>query len=327
MSGPKESINESIENIARWHIAGIERGKGGTVTRVKHIQFGWISIKEYYKLQKLHELTPILIKAVEGGYRLKAQLWAVPVSLDIVGSGITVPFGAALITAATTLSAIDAFLGNELYAALDLWALVLPFGEIWIMWRGEQLLWGAANSALDYLKNLPGWAAGTIPALVGGGAEGLNQAVSNALTNVWGTGIAAPYIPPFLQGGKPSQTPPDTSQIGPGENVVYTMPRDVPSPWGTTDVTGIDKNNYVLLTRTSDNFQVYVRLDWVPFYLMNGWTGSTLAVPQKADGTCPTGYTKMTRPDSPYHSHDPSAYCIIDSEVQFLIDIRAYAKS
>ena len=130
------SVNEAIRNLAEYHIVAVRRTRAGSITRVKHIKWGWIPVTQYYDLQKIHEAVPFIVEFIKGGYMLKAALYTVAVPVDIVATGTSIPLGLMIVEAAVVLWAIDTALGNTLYAWLDLLALILPFGELWLLYHG-----------------------------------------------------------------------------------------------------------------------------------------------------------------------------------------------
>lgn len=152
-------INLAVENVARWHICAIRRRKDGTITQVRHVQFGWISVEIYYQLQKLHDLVPLAQSIIEGGYRMKAALWSYEIPLEVLASGFGIPMALVLITVAATLYIVDLAAGQSFYAMVDLASLALPFGELWLLWRGASLIYsfitGTVNPAAGTLAGVP----------------------------------------------------------------------------------------------------------------------------------------------------------------------------
>lgn len=151
----KEALT-AVETMARWHITAVRRTVAGRITEVHHIQFGWIQVQTYYQLQKIHDFMPIIVQVIEGGYRLKAAIWSFEIPLDVLGSGIGIPMGAVLVLVATALAAIDWATGNQLYAWIDLAALALPFGELWLLIRGLDILYAFISGQVSNLVNFIG---------------------------------------------------------------------------------------------------------------------------------------------------------------------------
>lgn len=147
-------INAAIENVARYHILAVRRRVDGSITSIKHVQFGWISPKIYYQLQKIHDFTPIIVSVIEGGYRLKAAIWAYEIPLEVLGSGSGIPISVILIIVAAALYAEDTATGNKLYAWIDLASLALPFGELWLLWRGVDIIMNLLAPIKGALGNL-----------------------------------------------------------------------------------------------------------------------------------------------------------------------------
>jgi len=132
----QETVHDAITDLAVYHIAAIRRRRGGEIIAVKHITLGWISVAAYGKLQIIKKLEPYAIQIIRGGYQLKAWIWATEIPLEFLASGTALPFGIIVVVVALALSAIDAVNGNQLYAAIDLIALALPWGELWLIYRG-----------------------------------------------------------------------------------------------------------------------------------------------------------------------------------------------
>lgn len=93
-------LNQAIANLADHHIVAVRRRKSGEITQIKHVAFGWMTVADFYRLQKVHDAVPFLIEIIKGGYMMKAALWTVSVPLDILGSGTNVPLGVFFVTAA-----------------------------------------------------------------------------------------------------------------------------------------------------------------------------------------------------------------------------------
>ena len=128
---------DTIAEIAlKYHVDQVQFSKQDGVTRVHHIQWGWMPIERYYGLAKLHDAIPVITKVIEGGYRLKAALWNIDVSFSVIGSGTEVPLGLAFVSGALLLSAIDQAAGHPELAVLDVASLFLPYGELYLFYRG-----------------------------------------------------------------------------------------------------------------------------------------------------------------------------------------------
>ncbi len=132
---PKDDL-DAFRLLTEHHIVQFRRGTSGRITEVDHVEFGWMKPEMYYRLQKLHDAIPLITKFMEGGYRLKAQLWQSSVEVQVLGTGTKFPIGMALFGAAVGLHAIDTLAGKPMEAALDIAALFLPFGELWYLFRG-----------------------------------------------------------------------------------------------------------------------------------------------------------------------------------------------
>ena len=136
------------ELFARWHIRDMEISKADGVTKVKHVQWGWMPPEEYYQLQKLHDFLPLVEKVIEGGYRLKAALWSIDIPVSVLGSGTEFPLGGAIVAAAMGAYAIHTADGRQDLALLDIASLFLPFGELWLFYIGA-LAVSALKSDID----------------------------------------------------------------------------------------------------------------------------------------------------------------------------------
>ena len=134
------AMQEAVRNLAVYHISAVRMNKVRGITFVKHVAFGWISVQDYYRLQKLHDMAPFAIEVIRGGYALKAWIWQADVSFEVLASGTRIPFGVVLIVIAVGLAVVDAVQGNEFFSTIDLASLALPYGELWIMYRGLSML-------------------------------------------------------------------------------------------------------------------------------------------------------------------------------------------
>ncbi len=133
---PKDD-GEAIRLFAENHIIQVRRStKTGRILEVDHVEFGWMKPETFYRLQRLHDFLPLLTKAVEGGSRMKAQLWQSSIEVSVLGSGTVFPLGMAIFAAALSLHLIDRARGATLDSILDIAALFLPFGELWYLYRG-----------------------------------------------------------------------------------------------------------------------------------------------------------------------------------------------
>src|SRR5437867_13449753 len=129
----KLSDADAIDLFARTHIVQVRRRKNGEIVLVKHCTWGWISPKTYYAMQKFEDALP---KVIEGGYRLKQAIFGWEIDVEILASGVKVPAGIALVAGALALAVLDEAEGHPEKAALDILALGLPFGELWLLYRG-----------------------------------------------------------------------------------------------------------------------------------------------------------------------------------------------
>lgn len=140
LSLPKDD-GEAIRLFAEHHIIQVRRSdKTGRILEVDHVEFGWMKPETFYRLQKLHDALPLITKVMEGGYRMKAQLWQSSIEVSVLGSGTTFPLGLGVFAAAIGLYTLDTIRGATADAALDIAALFLPFGELWYLWRGALVI-------------------------------------------------------------------------------------------------------------------------------------------------------------------------------------------
>lgn len=179
LSLPKDD-GDAIRLFAEHHIIQVRRSeKTGRILEVDHVEFGWIKPETFYRLQKLHDAFPFILKAIEGGYRMKAQLWQSSIEVNVLGTGTNFPLGMAIFAAAIGLYALDTLAGKTMEATLDIAALFLPFGELWYLWRGAIGI-GELSEAV-----------GGVVAEVTGTVEDAQQALQDILSG----------IPPNVPGG------------------------------------------------------------------------------------------------------------------------------
>ncbi len=132
-----EDDGEAIRLFAEHDIIQVRRSKStGRILEVDHVEFGWMKPEKLYRLKKLKEMQPLLEKIVEGGYRAKAALYGTEASISILGSGVTVPIGLAMIMGALGSYFFHTATGRLMEAALDILSIFLPFGEVWLLYTG-----------------------------------------------------------------------------------------------------------------------------------------------------------------------------------------------
>jgi hypothetical protein len=88
----------SLELALKYHVSAVRYGKHHQILAVRHVNFGWMAIRDYYLLQKIHDVLPLIQTGVTAGYQLKAWIWGAQVDFEVAGTGVKVPFGAILIT-------------------------------------------------------------------------------------------------------------------------------------------------------------------------------------------------------------------------------------
>jgi len=153
-----ETTYEQVNTLAQWHITAVRKRKNGEITQVKHAAYGWMPVGEYYALVEFHKYLPLIGQLIQAGYQMKGYIWnsGVEISADFLASGgsITIPFGLILVQVAVLLYAYDVLVTkNSLYQVLDALAIFLPFGELYLIWRGGSLIWqiiqGFSSSGFD----------------------------------------------------------------------------------------------------------------------------------------------------------------------------------
>ena len=147
-------------------------GSHGQITAVKHIKRGWITLKEYYDLQKVHEALPIIEKIIEGGYRLKQTIYGLEVEVEAFGFGVSIPVGVALLLATTASAAALWEAGDKGGAVTLLSLLVLPFGELVLLYLFAHAIFKGAESVAPILPALPTPLPAVINGYATGGVEG-----------------------------------------------------------------------------------------------------------------------------------------------------------
>lgn len=142
------TANEAVANLGQYHIVAIRRSKLGEILQVKHAAFGWMTVKRWFALDETHKWIPLIGQVIRSGYDIKAKVWSSSISAELLGSGVTIPFGLVEVTVAGTLWIHDTQNGDQLSAWLDLAALALPFGEIWLLYHGVTsfLSWFQGNA-------------------------------------------------------------------------------------------------------------------------------------------------------------------------------------
>lgn len=88
----------SLELALKYHVSAIRFGKHHQILEVRHVRHGWMPIKDYYLLQKFHDLIPLFIQLVQSGYQLKAWVYGSTIDVTIAGTGVKIPTAALLFT-------------------------------------------------------------------------------------------------------------------------------------------------------------------------------------------------------------------------------------
>src|SRR5438445_3527521 len=151
-------VAERIRLFAEHHIVAVRtQRRTGEIVAVNHAVWGWISPKQYYLMQEIHRVLPDLVsKTIEGGYRLKEAIWSWQIEFEVFATGVKLPAGLAIVAGTLALAAIDSANGNPIEAAFDLASLALPFGELWLLYRG---ILGAADITRTVDTAVSDWAS------------------------------------------------------------------------------------------------------------------------------------------------------------------------
>jgi hypothetical protein len=145
---------QTIELALKYHVTAVRLNKQGAITSVNHSQLGWITIERYYMLQQLKEVgLPIFIEVVKAGYILKAAVWTITIDARVLDTGVNVPIGVFLVIIALSFYAVDSAAGHPVDAFLDLFSLVLPFGEIWLLYKGGAFFKGIVDKVQSWLSD------------------------------------------------------------------------------------------------------------------------------------------------------------------------------
>jgi hypothetical protein len=159
---------DSVAKLAEFGILAVRTKKNGEIRQLKHAVFGWIDAGTFGLLQEFKHFGPVISEFIEGGYRLKAAVWSQSIQLEVLGTGFNIPVGVILVVIALALYAADTNAGNK-WAAFDLLCLLLPFGEVYLMWRGADWFLGAPGALNDLLTKLEGFTLTTGGTLAQGG--------------------------------------------------------------------------------------------------------------------------------------------------------------
>jgi len=117
----------------------------GEILEVRLVTWGWVSAAAFDFLQSVRRAEPYILAVVKGGYQLKAWLWNTEIPLEVLATGLAIPFGIVLFAMAWILAVADYAAGNHLYMVLDVACLFLPFGEFWFLYRFITTVYGFAK--------------------------------------------------------------------------------------------------------------------------------------------------------------------------------------
>lgn len=170
-------VHDALELLSEYGVVSVRRKRRGEIVKVKHVTLGWMSAADYalYRGTK-KAMATYLPSLIRSGYELKAWIWGseVNLSLEFIASGaaISIPGGAIVVAVALVISVGDFAEGNDFYGWVDIAAIFLPFGELWLFWRGFDLMLNLPNFLTnEVLKGLRGaatlkggWSSGSDPA-------------------------------------------------------------------------------------------------------------------------------------------------------------------
>jgi hypothetical protein len=118
---------DAIELLAKYHIVGTRKAKRtGEIIAIKHLAFGWITPKEFYLLEHIHDASGLLEKFMQGGYLAKQALW----NSNATVAGIGIPVG--LLFPVTYAKAIADAYNAQNWQNMAYWliAFFAPFGDL-----------------------------------------------------------------------------------------------------------------------------------------------------------------------------------------------------
>lgn len=162
ISKQDDQLQQSISNLATHGILAVRMKRRGEIAQVKHVTYGWLTAKQYSQLQILKDAQPYFIEIVRGGYQLKAWIWGASFEIGeealATGTTFTIPAGLIVVAVAEALFWDDLGSGNQALALLDILSLVLPFGEIWLLYHGGKLFYNwITGSTKEGDASVPNW--------------------------------------------------------------------------------------------------------------------------------------------------------------------------
>lgn len=149
------SASDAVRLLADYHLLAVRRGSHGELVAVKHVAFGWIEPEEYYLLQKLHDLLPLVGEFIQGGYRMNAEIYGSALTVR----GVTIPTGEILLGSAIAMLAVSIANEDWVGVLIMLAALLAPFGALITLYFFEQGLENfvkGTGTVLDIVHNTPG---------------------------------------------------------------------------------------------------------------------------------------------------------------------------
>lgn len=148
----KLSDADLAEYALKYHVDAFRRSKRSGINQVHHVELGWMSMQEYYRLQKVHDLFPLLERIIQGGYLLKIAIYSF--EIEIIGTDVPIPIGAGLFGAMSGKIVLSLKDGNPQEALKWAAMIALPFGELVAMWILAEEALGIAGGLLGLIRDL-----------------------------------------------------------------------------------------------------------------------------------------------------------------------------
>lgn len=144
-AGIRESFQ--LEMFTKFGIVAYRLQKDGQLAWIKHATYGWMSPRRYLLIQRVENLP--WEKIIEGGYRINASIYNLPVA------GPTILVGA--VAAIAYSVAIEDYKTAAVLAA----ALILPFGSVYLAFlfleeAGKRINEGLAATVEHHTSQYPG---------------------------------------------------------------------------------------------------------------------------------------------------------------------------
>lgn len=151
---PHQSTGDAIRSIGEYHISAVRRKRNGDITQVRHIAYGWMTVKEWYVIDEFHKMMPVIQEVVHGGYQLNAWVMSVEIPVGIPGFTAGIPLSVVLLSSTVVLLIADNYTGQPKWMMLldVLWPF-LPFGVLWPLLRISQLFIEAGKDVKGSFQN------------------------------------------------------------------------------------------------------------------------------------------------------------------------------